>query len=120
MSAPADLIERLDRALSEYGQDIVLQRLDTDTAGEQTVVYEAPCRAVVRAHYPQELDHIAFETLDTTVVLSPTDLVLAGWPEPIPAKDDRLLIAGRPNNVVTVSPIQVDGTLVRIDLTCRE
>ena len=126
MSAPSALIDLLDRSLAEYGQDVVLQRLVTDAAGVQTIAYEAnPCRATVRAHAPQALDAMIESASSSSVVMSPTDLVRAGWPErddglPVPVKDDRLLIAGRPNNVETVSPIQVDGILVRIDLTCRE
>ena len=57
--------------------------------------------------------------------MSPTDLVRRMFERddgsPVPVKDDRLIIAGRPNNVVKPCPrSKVDGILVRIDLTCRE
>lgn len=120
MSGEADAcIAILDDGLRQYGQDVVLQRLVADDAGEQTIAHNADCRAAVRAHAPQALDAMTEDAPATSVVLSPTDLAAALWPG-LPVKDDRLIIAGRPNNVETVSPIEVDGTLVRIDLTCRE
>lgn len=115
---PAGMIARLDAALVRRGQDIVLQRLSTDEAGVQTMTDQVdPCRAAVRAHAPQELDPVSGEAPETTVIISPSSLIY--FPG-LPVKDDRLIIGGKPNNVETVSPILVGGTLVRIDMTCRE
>lgn len=113
----ARLIRRLDFGLRKAGEDIVLQRLVTDEFGTQSVAFEAPCRAKVRAHLPQQLDHVAYEAPVTRITISPNSLTRAGWPG-LPARDDRVLIDGQPSNVETVSPIRINGALVRINLTC--
>ncbi len=111
------MISRLDDGLLRWGQDVTLQRRVTDDAGAQTVAFEALCRAVVRAHLPQQIEHIAYDPAQPTkLIMSPTSLTRAAWPG-LPARDDRLIINGQPNNVETVSPIEVDGVVVRIDLT---
>jgi hypothetical protein len=117
MSEADYCIAALDYGLAQYGEDIVLQRFTADSQGVQTVAFEALCRATVRSHLPQELVHVPFEAPATKVVISPTPLTLVGWPG-LPVKDDRLIIDGQPNNIETVSPIRVDGVLLRIDITC--
>lgn len=117
---PDQAIGALDRQLRQHGEDVILQRLVLDGAGAQFAANQVdPCRAFVRARTPQELQSFPGEPPNTQVTLSPTDLAQAMWPG-IPAKDDRLLIQGRANNIEIVSPIYLDGVLVRINVECRE
>lgn len=114
---PEGTIARLDASLSRRGEDVVLQRF-TIVDGAQLVAYQVdPWRVQVRAGSPQQLQSYPGEAPNTQVIASPTGL--ATWPG-LPAKDDRLIIRGRPNNIETVSPIYVDGVLVRINIECRE
>lgn len=112
------MIARLDGALARRGEDIVLQRLSTDSDGVQTPIYIAACRSAVRSNEPQALDESVAP--NTKAVISPTSLVAAIWPG-LPQVDDRVIFQdGRKANIHLVSPIYVSGVLVRIDLEWRE
>lgn len=119
MSEARNCIYDLDHALREFGEVIQLQRLSTDPdTGARTVTNQANCRAVVRAHQPQELVPMSGEAPNTLIIMSPTDLSRAMWPG-LPVKDDRVLIGGSANNIEIVAPFFVGGTLVRLELQAR-
>src|SRR5690349_5917349 len=114
---PRAAIAALDRHLARHGQDIVLQRLATDSEGVVTVTAEQTCRAAVTAGTaPQSLDPMSGEAPNTKIIMSPTSLV--GWVG-LPAKDDRILIESVPNNIEIVTPRLINGQLVRIELETR-
>lgn len=116
---PWAAIAALDRHLAQHGQDVTLQRLATDDAGVQTIANQAICRAVVGGgDAPQGLAAMPGEAPNTTLILSPSDLLAAGWPG-LPAKDDRVLIEGDAKNVETVNGRLIDNQLVRIELQAR-
>jgi hypothetical protein len=116
---PAAAIDALDRQCAQHGQDVVLQRFSTDSEGLQSITAEATCRAIVQGGgAPQELVPMPGEAPNTKIIMSPTGLVAAMWPG-LPAKDDRILIEGVPNNIEIVDPRSIDNQLVRIELQAR-
>ena len=110
-------INDLDRELEAVGEDVTLIRFSDD--GLQTPLCEVPCRAGVRAYAPQQLQTMAGAARDSQVILSPTSL--KGFPG-LPRRDDRVVLdkGRRQTNVQTVAPINVAGTLVRLELQVRE
>lgn len=125
MTDAESVIADLDEALADAGEDIVLQRL----TGTQQIPYSVTCRAVVRGYAPEEL--IAGSGItqqDVKVILSPTEIEVAGWPgaqpqtsgdKRVPVKNDRILRQGRPLTVQAAAGIYVGGELVRIEATAR-
>ncbi len=108
------MIDRLDAALTGYGQTVTLQRTTVDSAtGAITVSESVDCAAAVRTTGPQDLE--AGEVVPIRVIVSPTGLGTFG----IPSRDDRLLIAGDPANITQVAPLYYGGQLVRVHLTAR-
>jgi hypothetical protein len=119
----ADCIRALDRSLDMASEPIILRRT---TAGTR---YEAKIRGLVRAFRPEELVGGITQT-DSRVILSPTDIRAAGWPNAvittaspyqpdpqIPRINDTINIQGRNRNITAVSPFYLMGELVRIELT---
>jgi hypothetical protein len=117
------LVADLDEELARDGQDIRLQRL----TGTQQIPFEVTCRAFVRPVSAEQL--IAGITQDSSnVVLSPTQIVAAGWPGPnssktpttvdrrVPTNNDKVVIAGKVRQINAVMPVYADGELVRINL----
>jgi len=117
------LIADLDEELARDGQDIKLQRL----TGTQQIPFEAHCRAFVSPITAEQL--IAGITQDSSnVILSPTQIIAAGWPGPnssktpttvdrrVPTPNDKVVIAGKVRQISASMPIYVDGELVRINL----
>ena len=124
MSAEAALaIAELDQALADVGQDIELHRL----VGTQLIPIKVRCRAIVRRYRADELVGGITQN-DDRVILSPTEIIRAGWPGPnssatpterdrrVPRKGDKAVIAGVPRNIEVAMPVYVDNELVRIEL----
>lgn len=134
MSARSDLhVRALDQSLAGAGEWIELQRL----IGTQLTPVKVRCRAAVRNYGADEL--IGGITQDMSeVILSPTEIIRAGWPGPdvekrnasgvvttafsdqdqrVPRKNDKCVIQGKPRNIEAAKPKYIDGGLVRITLT---
>lgn len=122
---PAEAIADLDRSLAADGEDIRLQRL-TLAAGGVQIPFEVTCRACVRGYQPKDLVG-GITQQDSKVILSPTEIVRAGWPgaasaagtdqdRRVPRKGDRAIIAGRPRNIEAAVGIYVGSELVRIEM----
>lgn len=110
---PATLIGRLDAAIAGYGQSVTLQRTTEDAEGATTVATEVTCPAKFRAFGPQDLE-ATVQVQDIQVVVSPT-----GLGSFVPTRDDRIVIAGNPSNIVQIAPLYYGGVLVRMNLLCR-
>ena len=108
---PAAEIAKLDRQLAQHGQDVVIRRY-TAVSGSPRPKTDVPARAFVRA---VKADQLAGKITQTAsdVVLSPSATVLAALPL---EADDKIVIAERERNVELAKPIEMAGTLVRIDL----
>lgn len=107
---PAGMIARLNSALARRGQDVTVRRYTAPT-GNPRPKTDIGSRAFVRAMNADELIGAITQT-SSNVVLSPTGLSVL-----LPLRtDDKVVIAGRERNVQVVKPIEVDGTLVRINL----
>lgn len=134
MSKRSDFeVRELDKALADAGEIIELQRL----TGTQLIPVKVRCRASVRNYGADEL--IGGITQDMSeVILSPTEIIRAGWPGPdiekrnasgvvttafseqdqrVPRKNDKCVIQGKPRNIEAAKPKYVDDGLVRIVLT---
>lgn len=131
MSAASDReIADLDRELAgEAGEEIEIWRVYT--AGTTQIPVKVTCRAFVRNYGAEELvGGITQEQV--RVVISPSEIIAAGWPGPwtpsaiepvqpdtdrrVPRNNDRCLIKGRLRNVEVPMPVYVDNELVRINL----
>lgn len=120
-----DFITALDDALKRAGSDITLRRVTGQAP--TTANSDVTVRAAVRSFQPQELVGGISQT-DSHVIISPTQIVAAGWPgdgetpsssipDPtLPRINDKLVIAGRVRNVKVVQPIYINGELVRIEM----
>lgn len=114
---PAQHIADLDVALAEDGEDIILRRI---TAGVNT---DVTCRAFVRGVSPEQLA-AGVNQDNSNVIISPTEIIGAGWPGTtliagdarVPTSNDWLVIAGRLRKIGFVAPIYVAGELVRMDI----
>ncbi|MBS7545114.1 hypothetical protein [Ancylobacter oerskovii] len=122
---PAEIIADLDTALSHFGADAVLRRVTW--AGGNSTNDDVTVRIQARGYTPRELTGNIVQG-DTKVILSPTQLVAAGWPTVpqtdgtdarVPRKGDKLVIAGRVRNVEAAAPIYVGGELLRIEMQVR-
>ena len=104
---PAGMIARLDDALSRRGQCVKLRTGNTTTG-------EVSARARVRGYRADELVGIIVHG-DSKVVLSPSDLCVFG----LPVQGGYVVVDGVPRRIVSVYPIKVSGTLVRVELQVR-
>lgn len=110
----ADHVADLDAALAEDGEDVILRR---SSFGDLTV------RAFVRAVSPEQLA-AGVKQDNSNVIISPTEIIAAGWPGTVsetedtrvPKLSDKLVIAGRVRQIEFVAPIYVAGELVRMDI----
>lgn len=121
----SDLLASLDAHLAARGTDITLRRV-TGSA-PSTVNHDITVRAAVRSYSPEELVGDIKQT-DSQVIMSPTQILAAGWPgtgevpsatvaDPtLPRRLDRVVIAGRVRNIEVVDPIYVGNELVRLEL----
>jgi hypothetical protein len=108
---PANAIASIDRLLAATGEDIVVRRI---TDGVNT---DVGVRASVRAYSPEELVGGIIQG-DSQVICSPTEMTAASWPLP-PRANDKTVIQGKVRNVTAATPIYMNGTLVRIEMTVR-
>lgn len=122
---PAECIADLDGQLAAHGETIDLRRLTTGPNGVQ-IPLVVSCRAFVRGYKPTELVGGITQN-DSKVILSPTEIIAAGWTSGRPANEDgrlpmkgnRVMIAGKARNVEAAGPFYVAGELVRIELQVR-
>lgn len=115
------LIDDLDAALKEFGQDAVLRRPVKNGAPIDVAI-----RATINSYRENELVSGIAQT-DSKVIMSPTEIARAGWPgteaasltvaDPtLPRRNDKLVVDGRVRNIEFVNPITIGGELVRIEL----
>jgi hypothetical protein len=120
-------IRELDASLAADGLWIELQRL----IGTQLIPIRCTCRAFVRGYAASEVTSIIAFT-DSKVIISPTQIIRAGWPGPnnsatstkqdrrVPGPPnnttDRFVINGKPRTIASSLPIYLDGELIRIDM----
>jgi hypothetical protein len=107
-------VAALNRQLASKGEPVVLRRpLTTNPVTYQDVTVQA----FVRGYKPQELIG-GINQGDSIIILSPTQMVAAGWPIP-PKASDKAVYQGRTRNVQTCSPITIGSTAVRYELQVR-
>ena len=120
----ADLaIADLDAALAVDGECIEVWC----ETGTQKIPFKVRCRVFVRGYVAQELIGGIVQS-DSKVILSPTEIIRAGWPGPnssatptnqdrrVPRKGDAVVIAGRKRAVEAAGGIYLAGELVRIEM----
>jgi hypothetical protein len=126
MSEADDAIADLDSALADYGQDIVLRRVVG--LGANVANLDVKCRASVRTWRLKEEQIVAgVEQAVVIVVISPTQIANAQWPggstpgqsiDPsIPRRNDKLVIAGRLQNIDAVETIRMGSQAVRFEMS---
>lgn len=114
-------IAMLDRMLvTEKGEDVVLIRVDDDNA----VVAQVTCRAKVDRTKADDAP-AGIKPAGFNLILSPTQLLAAGWPDgdpaniaPIENAGDKIALDGgeQRRTVVWVDAKKIAGQIVRIDL----
>ena len=116
-------IADLDAALAADGEWIEVWR----ETGTQKIPLKVRCRAFVRGYAAQELIGGIAQS-DSKVILSPTEIIRAGWPGPnssatptnqdrrVPRKGDAVVIAGRKRTVEAAGGIYLGGEVVRIEM----
>jgi hypothetical protein len=123
---PAELVAELNAGLLAAGQAVRLQR-------QGTPAFYVDTRISLRGYSPTEIIPGSDITQqDQQFVLSPTDLIAAGWPGPggsspragdplVPRNGDRIVLTGtgRALSIQAAAPIYVAGVLVRIDGRAR-
>lgn len=129
MSDAADReIADLNMSLAEDGEWIEIRRL----YGTQLIPVSVTCRAFVRTITADEELVAGITQGSSNVILSPSEIIAAGWPGPwtpsvaepvnpgtdrrVPRKGDKAVIKGRVRNIEVPKPIYVDDELVRIEL----
>jgi len=112
--------------LLKVGQDIVITRVNAD--GSRLSV---TCRAFVRRNNAQEASiglqpaqlHTPVAQNDWLIVITGNELDAAGWPSldglPLPKRNDLVTIETTDRSIQLVTPILVNGDLVRIEITAR-
>lgn len=117
----------LDTTLATDGEWIEIRRL----FGTQLIPLSVRCRASVRTVTAEEL--VAGITQESSnVIMSPSEIIAAGWPGPwtpsaaepvnpgtdrrVPRKGDKAVIKNRVRNIEVTKPIYIDNELVRIEL----
>ncbi|ESY89023.1 hypothetical protein X739_00535 [Mesorhizobium sp. LNHC220B00] len=113
MTDPDSLIADLDEALLDAGEDAVLRRLTLGPNSTQ-IPFDCDVRASIRPLHPEELVGDIDQTW-SRVILSPTDINRAQFRLPI-RKNDKIVQAGKVRNVEFVKAINVQSTLVRLEL----
>ena len=123
MTDAEQAIADLDAALAADGEWIELWR----ETGTQKIPFKVRCRAFVRGYAAQELVGGIAQN-DLKIVMSPTEIIRAGWPGPnssatptdqdrrVPRKGDAVVIAGRKRAVETAGGIYVAAELVKIEM----
>lgn len=128
MADPNDLIDELDRALDETGEDITLRHV-SGTGDAQTFT-DVKCRARVLALTLEEIA-AGIAQDNQSVIISPTQINDAGWPGAVLQQGsppfnpdsripriniDQAIIQGRSRTITFVNPLFINGTLVRINM----
>ena len=120
---PESAIAMLDRQLAMHGEDVELWH----ETGTQKIPFKVRCRAFVRGYAAQELVGGIAQT-DSKIVMSPTEIIRAGWPGPnssatptdqdrrVPRKGDAVIISGRKRAVEAAGGIYLAGEPVRIEM----
>ncbi len=128
MSDAADReIADLNMSLAADGEWITIRRL----FGTQLVPVNVTCRAFVRPIGNEELQAGIVQE-SSNIILSPSEIIAAGWPGPwtpsaaepvnpgtdrrVPRKGDKAVVKSRVRNIEVAKPIYVDDELVRIEL----
>ncbi len=115
---PAKAIDMLDRQLAKHGEDIVLRRVVDGGANIDVI-----CRARVDTLDNEKIS-AALRGSDVHLIISPTQIIKAGWPDGNPAHrvpvengDDKIILAGDPPRTIAyVDPQSINGDVVRINL----
>ncbi|MFG1349091.1 hypothetical protein [Xanthobacter autotrophicus] len=105
----------LDRTLARNGHDVTLRRYSG--AGEARAGVDVTVRAAARGYRPQEVNGGIVQG-GTTLVVSPTQIVAAGWPGPQdwPGPGDWVVVGGREQRISAAPVIRIGDTVVRIDI----
>ncbi len=119
-------IDALNRALANYGEDVVLRR--TVKRSGSNVVAEVTCRAAVRAVSAEQIVGTITQN-SLNIVMSPSEIVAADWPgaddniivgsavdKHLPRTTDKMVVQGKERQVQAAKPIYVNGVWVRTDL----
>lgn len=120
---PSECIADLDASLATDGDGIItLQRMTLGPGGTQ-IAFSVNCLAFVRGYEPNEMIG-GITQQDSRVIISPTEIVAAGWTSGKPANEDRrvpmkgnkAIIQGRVRNIEAAVGKYVGGELVRIEM----
>ncbi|ETR75911.1 hypothetical protein X566_20120 [Afipia sp. P52-10] len=113
---PDQAITMLDRQIAAHGQTVAFKRLVGTGPTAEHQGGDVSIQAHVRTLREDEL--IAGMTQnDLMVIVSPTGL--AAWPFGIPKKGDKVVVDGVDHNIELPQPINVAGTLVRLNLKVK-
>jgi hypothetical protein len=123
------LIDALDDALRQAGEDVILRR--TVGAAPNSVSVDVKCRARVTAVSTQQIE-AGIPATQLNVILSPTQINEAQWPGgtipvlppfdvdqriPRAGVTDKVLMRGQPpRSIMHVDPQIIGGELVRINM----
>lgn len=121
---PQEIIDKLDNALAEYGEDVILRR--NVGTGQKIINADVICRASVQPYRLRSEEIVGALTQNMLLVtISPTQIKKAQWPggtppgqkpDPsLPRKTDQLTIQGAPRAPQTVGLRYVQNVLVRIE-----
>lgn len=120
MMSAAAAIAQLDRFLAAYGRDVVLTREDDDN----NVVATVTCRARIDRTKADDAP-AGIKPSGFTLILSPTQIVAAGWPDgdpanivPVENSGDKIALDGEEarRTVVWVDAKKIGNQVVRIDM----
>lgn len=124
---PSQAIAALDRQLTAHGQDVTLQRGAAGANGSVTLT-TVTVRAFVREARPDPVIGAVVQH-ETEVTISPTQIAAAGWTNhaspdagtdsSIPIVGNQVVIGGRTKKVMSVEPILMAGTVVRINMRAK-
>jgi hypothetical protein len=103
---PADAIQSIDRQIAAHGQVAKLERAKPAFSGNIPVFH--------RGYRPDELSG-GIQQGDSTAILSPTNLAVAG----VPKRLDKLTVGGRKRNIEAAEPVYMNDVLVRVNLWLR-
>lgn len=123
---PAAAIAALDRQLAAHGEDIAITRVVKRDG--VNVTESITCRAFVKSVSADEIaGKITAE--DLKVIISPTQIVAAGWPgtdeniisgnnvdQRVPKSSDKVVVQGRPREIRAPKPKLMNGVWVRSDM----
>lgn len=124
----SDLINSLDAALADTGEDFTLRRV-TGTGASVTNA-DVLCRGRIDAMSIEEIA-AGLKATDLNVIFSPTQINLAGWPGTastgtapfvvdarVPRENgaDKAIIRGVLRQIALVKPFWINNELVRIEM----